>query len=59
MQKLIKMKATKLDKIKAKKAYNIVRELYIKRLQNYYEECNELSYVKKCCVRLKVQDLKT
>ena len=48
MQKLIKMKATKLDKIKEKeKVYNTVSELYNERFQNYYDECNKLSDAKK------------
>ena len=46
MQKLIKMKLTKLGKIK-EKVYNTVTELYNRRFENYYDEYNELSAVKK------------
>ena len=45
MQKLIKMKLTKLGKIK-EKVYNTVSELYNKRFENYYDEYDELSAVK-------------
>ena len=42
------MKPIKLDKIKDKeKVYNTVRGLYNKRFENYYNEYNELSDVKK------------
>ena len=48
MQKLIKMKPTKLGKIKEKeKVYNTVSQLYNNRFKIYYNECNELSDAKK------------
>ena len=48
LQKLIKMKPINLGKIKEKeKVHNIVSELYNKRFENYYYDCNELSDVKK------------
>ena len=40
-KKLIKMKPTKLGKIK-EKVYNTASELYNKRFENYYDEYNEL-----------------
>ena len=48
MEKLIKMKPTKLDKIKEKeKVHNTVSELHNTRFENYYHEYNKLSDVKK------------
>ena len=48
LQKLIKMKPQKLDKIKEKeKVYNTLSELYNKRFENCYDEYNKLSDVKK------------
>ena len=47
MQKLIKMKTIKLDKITEQKVYNTVSELYNKRFENYYDEYNKLPDIKK------------
>ena len=48
MQKLIIEKPTELRKVKEKeKVYNTVIELYKKWFENYYDEYNELSDVKK------------
>ena len=46
LQKLIKMKPQKLDKIKEKeKVYNTLSELYNKRFENCYDEYNKLSEI--------------
>ena len=46
MQKLIKIKPTKLGNIK-EKLYNTASVLYDKMFENLYNECNELPNVKK------------
>ena len=46
LQKIIKMKPTKLGKIK-EKVYNIVSELYNKRFEKFYNEYNKLSDAKR------------
>ena len=58
-QKLIKRKPTKLGKIKEKeKGYNTVTELYKRRFENYFDEYNEFSDVKKKQARSKIQAYK-
>ena len=59
LEKLVRMKTTKLDKINVKeRVYNTVGELYNKRFENYYDEYNKLSDVKKI-KKFKSKNLKT
>ena len=41
------MKPTKLDRIKERKVYDTVIELYNKKFQNYYDEYHKLTDAKK------------
>ena len=56
MQKLIKLKPIKLETMKDKeKGYNIVSELCNKSFENYYDEYDKLSDVKKKISTIKIQ----